>query len=227
MSDLAPRRHNGFTLVELLVVIGVIAVLISLLLPALNKARDSATRANCASRLRQLATAVHIYADNCRGALPAGNRDNNPDQHTIWVSQATYEALVKYASAKVLSCPNLEETQPNKPPSEIGWVLGYAYLGGKPKLTAAHGWRSPLKASEKAALPVFCDLNDWSPLDGWMAVGHLKNGGADFTPLTPNRNSWRGGNVACLDGSVAWKRVDEMTRHETYSGTTGQYLGMW
>jgi prepilin-type N-terminal cleavage/methylation domain-containing protein/prepilin-type processing-associated H-X9-DG protein len=64
------RRESGFTLVELLVVIGIIALLISLLLPALNKARRAAKTVQCAANIRSILQGMQIYAAQNNGAIP-------------------------------------------------------------------------------------------------------------------------------------------------------------
>jgi prepilin-type N-terminal cleavage/methylation domain-containing protein/prepilin-type processing-associated H-X9-DG protein len=65
-----PQRVYGFTLVELLVVIGIIAVLFSLLMPALNRAREQARMIQCASNMRGIVTASISYAQENRDCLP-------------------------------------------------------------------------------------------------------------------------------------------------------------
>jgi len=72
------RKHlnTGFTLIELLVVISIIALLVSVLLPALNQAREQAQRAVCSSNVRQWAMAVFFYADEYDDYIVRADRDH-------------------------------------------------------------------------------------------------------------------------------------------------------
>lgn len=121
------QSRNGFTLVELLVVIGIIALLISILLPALNKARSAANQVACASNIRQWGNAVHMYANDYKGAIPAFNVDTSAPYGSQWDSMLTpylgmepidlalsptdqYYKWIDQFYAKIRRCPEDPET---------------------------------------------------------------------------------------------------------------------
>jgi prepilin-type N-terminal cleavage/methylation domain-containing protein len=124
------RVRHAFTLVELLVVIGIIAVLISILLPALNRARQQAVSAQCMANLQNIGRAALLYAQDFKGWFPpsqmgdpaSGNatdekfldyNDSNPDRFAV------SQAMAKYAGYKVPQYPAPSGTTYKSPETPI------------------------------------------------------------------------------------------------------------
>jgi prepilin-type N-terminal cleavage/methylation domain-containing protein len=80
---LPPSGHHGFTLIELLVVVAIIAILASLLLPALSGGKVAVRKSLCVSNQRQISLSTQMYADDSNGAFP---KADNSD-HTLWIKK--------------------------------------------------------------------------------------------------------------------------------------------
>lgn len=128
------KRRMGFTLVELLVVIGIIAVLIAILLPALARAREQGKNAACMAQMRNLGQALLMYANDNKGRLP-----QHPS-NAIWLWDLPFgsrDGIVKYGGTrKTLYCPFFPEQDVDElwdgtfggAPTDYA-VIGYIYLG--------------------------------------------------------------------------------------------------
>ena len=95
------RAPLGFTLVELLVVIALIAILLALIMGALARARASASAVSCCANLRQIGVALQIYAGDNAGKLP------DPGQSGI-----PWETAIRFCDSNVLRCPADDEIYP-------------------------------------------------------------------------------------------------------------------
>jgi prepilin-type N-terminal cleavage/methylation domain-containing protein/prepilin-type processing-associated H-X9-DG protein len=188
--SVASARTSGFTLVELLVVIGIIAVMIGILLPALAKSREQARKVTCQSNLRQLGLGMHFYAQGNAGRLPNSNvpATNGYDWvNTNFVLRMLNADFVR--SPALFHCPSDDDDAPK--------AIATADFVSPDSARVSYDFFSvywmpvygPKVARVKAEAPLAWDLN----------------GGVGTPPAGTNRNhDVRGGNVLYADGHVAW-----------------------
>ena len=229
---------RAFTLIELLVVIAIIAILASMLLPTLVSAKERARRVNCKNSQRQFIMAIHMFGDDNEQHLPSG-ASNPPfgalDDHLPVISDATSNSIVQYLrSDRMVYCPSFGDFFRNTGPVQLeafgyGYVMGYNYHGGHTNtpwptvMKSTAKWISPQRLTDASSLVLISDMNDWSRTDRRSFAPHGKNGpiliGADASNQTPGGGAGRtsaeigaaGGNVGLLDGSVSWKKIQNMS----------------
>jgi prepilin-type N-terminal cleavage/methylation domain-containing protein len=184
------NKRRAFTLVELLVVIGIIAVLMGLLLPSLSRAREAARRTKCLANLRTLGQAMNMYADSSRGWLPNMNPAFSVNEYN-----ATNEVLValnrEYVRAPaVFHCPSdtdpepeLIETADYKLPNSARVSYDFYSVWWQPEF-------GPKIVRVKDA-PLAWDLDGGRPLIRYQNHGRA------------------GGNVVYSDGHADWQWREE------------------
>jgi prepilin-type N-terminal cleavage/methylation domain-containing protein/prepilin-type processing-associated H-X9-DG protein len=224
-----PARR-AFTLVELLVVIGIIAVLVGIFLPALGRAREQAKRTVCASQLQQLGSLWHMYANDYKGAFPYfPPRPEFPgwgNWTLITVAQKQlFIERYKLVSGKIFYCPNYSSFSRIGRSPEDDWkiprtdtipqthYIGYSIYAAMPigtehSLILKNNVPPPFRSNDRrlAERPLMFDetMRFSSPYTLQPTYGwstHFERG-----PLPA------GGNALFGDGHVTWRPFKSMVK---------------
>ena len=143
MTRLRPRPP-GFTLIEVLVVIGIIGVLVGLLLPAVQKVRLTAARVKCQNNMKQIGAALHHYHDAHNGLPSAQDTKFGPRHYWSWLAQ-----ILPYHEQDNLLA-QAEAWRDAGPPGNPRWAPWYTNNGTEPQ--------NPVLA---AVIPTYiCPLDD-------------------------------------------------------------------
>ena len=117
MTLLKPRRRAAFTLIELLVVVSIIALLVSILLPALSRARAQAKQVVCLSQMQQIGLALQMYGHDNNDFVVSGRFHNGGDWHSVntWYSNLTpYLNTHQKKKEKCYIMPEIEAMEYNR-----------------------------------------------------------------------------------------------------------------
>ncbi len=236
LSRICQREHQRtgarvrFTLIELLVVISIIAILASLLLPALQRAKESVRRTVCAGNVKTLVLAASMYGGDNKDYLPACIHANYPYYLTSGATVGSYNVLMSndYISSKnlqTLACPSFLSYKGISVDALLytaagNWGSSYWYYGGCPVDVSTNPptevWpKSPKRMGENGDRLLFGDTSFYPGYFGQVASvvprlpgNHVRNGLSE------------GANWGYLDGSVKWFSSKELVEFQ-YCGKQG------
>ena len=224
LSKRGPRvARGGFTLIELLVVIAIIAILASMLLPALARAKEKAKAIKCVSNEKQIALGYLLYVDDNQSYLPVSSDVNgSPCEWFMEISPYIFREITNVntlvAKDRVVACPsaNLQSGIPASVPSVQaygGYGHNYYYLGS---YTSANDRRKISETDKPVETCMNGDGLDPKPgVLNWWNLGYLYppphvpdgSGGG----MQPFIRHGKGGNYSWIDGHVSFSNWSVMS----------------